>query len=310
MRKKRLIFAVPFVLALALVCAWHFHFFPFKNSYARVPVQFTVGKIPYAEVEIEGQKYFLEIDLGANCDVCLHTDVLEKISKKRFVGKTYWYDIKGNEYESSKYAIPKIQMGKVQIGTPPVEEEDPKFSHNSNIWNPPEACDRITSGRIGSKMAQKAHLLLDFNNSVFFLVRNREGLKKLAREGYCIENLLEIPFYSMKGLIMFSIDTDAGKKRFLLDTGASTSIIKPTSVTEEELREMHKRPTFMTTSKFVMGDHDFGQMDLLFYDFADEFKDIDGFLGMDFCKKHVIYLDFKENKAFIGPVDRVHPLSK
>lgn len=310
MRKKLLILVIPFALALTLVCAWHFHFFPFKNPYARIPVQFTTTQIPCVEVEIEGQKYFLEIDLGVNCDVCLHKTVLEKIPQKKFVGKTHWVDIKGNEYESDKYVISKIQMGKVQIKTPPVEEEDPKFSHNSNIWNPPKTSEYITSGRIGSKMAQKSHLLMDFNNSVFFLVRNRECLKKLSREGYSIAKLFEIPFYSTKGLIIFSVDTDAGKKRFLLDTGASTTVVKPTSVTEEELQEIHKRPTFMTTSKFVIGDHDFGQMDLLFCNFSDKFEDIDGFLGMDFCKKHVIYLDFKEHKAFIGPADKVHPISK
>jgi putative transposase len=30
----------------------------------------------------------------------------------------------------------------------------------------------------------------------------------------------------------------------------------------------------------------------------------------EFCKKHVIYLDFKEKKALIGPAEKVHPISK
>ena len=119
----------------------------------------------------------------------------KKISEKKLIGKTLSYDIRGNEYESNLYAIPKIQMGKVQIRTCPVEAEDPHFSCNANIWNPREESDYITSGRIGSKIAQKNPLLLDFNSSVFFLVRNRESLKKLAPEGYSVEALSEIPFF-------------------------------------------------------------------------------------------------------------------
>ncbi len=310
MRKKYIFSAVPFALALALLCAWHFHFFPFKAAFARIPVQFTFGQIPYVETEIEGQKHLLEVDLGANCDICLHKEILDRISEKKLIGKNYWCDIKGNEYESDIYAIPKIQMGKVQIKTCPVEAEDPQFLSNAVILSSREKSNYITSGRIGSKIAQKSPLLLDFNNSVFFLVRNRKGLKKLAHQGYRIKALLKVPFYSEKGHIIFTIDTDVGKKRFVLDTGATVTVIKPTFATEEELQEMHKNQVFMTTSKFVMGSHDFGEMDLLCYDFSNKLENIDGFLGMDFCKKHVIYLDFKEQKALIGPAEKVHPISK
>jgi hypothetical protein len=310
MKKKLFIFAATFSLALVLQCAWHFHFFPFKASFARIPVKFTVSQIPYAEIEIEKKKYLLDIDLGANCDICLNKKTLEKISEKKLLGKTLSYDIRGNEYESNLYAIPKIQMGKVQIRTCPVEEESPRFLYNANIWNPRKDSDYVTSGRIGSKMAQKSPLLLDFNNSVFFLVRNRESLKDLSDEGYFIDTFFEIPFHSEKGHIIFTADTNIGKKRFLLDTGASVTVIKPTSATEEELQEMREMQVYMTTSKFVMGGHDFGEMDLLFFDFSDKFDHIDGCLGMDFCKKHVIYLDFKEKKALISPVEKVHPFSK
>ena len=50
-----------------------------------------------------------------------------------------------------------------------------------------------------------------------------------------------------------------------------------------------------------MDDYSMQNMEFLLFDFSEKFEGIDGILGMDFFSKHLIYLDFKERKALIGP---------
>jgi hypothetical protein len=57
----------------------------------------------------------------------------------------------------------------------------------------------------------------------------------------------------------------------------------------------------ITLPELVIGGLNFGEIDLYAYDFSDKFAEFDGVLGMDFCRKHVIYLDFNEKKALISP---------
>jgi len=308
MGKKLLILAISFALAITLLCAWYFHFFPFKNPYAQIPVKFTSSRIPYVEIEINSQKFFLEIDSGSDFELSVKKEIIEKING-RFTGKIFHQGSKGNESESSKYLIPKIKMGKVNFNN--TTAHDGYTDEGGHIWGKKKHGDVEISGTIGRKLLGISNnLLLDFKNAVFFLIRTRKDLKHLRKEGYFVENLIEIPFEGDKNRIIFLVDTDVGEKKFLLDTGATVSIIKPSFVTEEERKEIRQHMMFMTTSKFVITNHDFGGMELHFYDIPDKFDDIDGILGMDFCRKHVIYLDFKEKKAFIGPSEKVHPDSK
>jgi hypothetical protein len=307
MRKKLLILAILF-LAITSLCAWHFQFFPFKAPFARIPVKFTSSLTPYTEIEIEKKKYYLIVDLGSDSELGIKTEVLEKIGKK-FLGKTHWYDIKGKEYESSRYQIPKMKIGKVQINN--AKAHDGYTAEAGHIWGEKKYAEDEISGTFGkSLLGISRHLLLDLNNSAFFIFRKREDLKHLRKEGYLLENLVELPFDGAKNRVVFLVDTDMGQKRFLLDTGASISIIRPTFITAEERDEMQHSRMTITFSKFVIAGHDFGEIDLHAYDVPDKFEDVDGFLGMDFCKKHVIYLDFTENKALIGPAEKVHPVSQ
>jgi hypothetical protein len=48
-----------------------------------------------------------------------------------------------------------------------------------------------------------------------------------------------------------------------------------------------------------MGNTNFGPMDLYSFDICEEMTDGEGLLGMDFLKKHRIYLDFDKKLAYI-----------
>ena len=85
-----------------------------RGCYARIPVQFA-GNSALIEVEIEGNKYPLKLDLGAACQFALFGNALKIIHKKKFAGIVLITDIKGNQYEEnslfdSLYSKKKYKM--------------------------------------------------------------------------------------------------------------------------------------------------------------------------------------------------------
>ena len=63
--------------------------------------------------------------------------------------------------------------------------------------------------------------------------------------------------------------------------------------------EKHGFPIY-TTSMFEIGSKNFGSMNLYLFDITPELHEIDGVLGMDFVKNHVIYIDYKDKVLYIG----------
>lgn len=301
--KKKVFLLVFFCLIFAgLFADWHFRLLFFKSPYASIPVQFTTDHIPYTEIEIEGQKYFMEIDLGFDGEFSLQNHILEKIPK---IPKSdaFFFDFKGNDYVSPRYNIGEIKMGKVRIGTPSVMQESNKFLENVQTGKSERQPSEI-AGRMGNKFLLKLNLLLDFKKGLFFFIRPQKGLEPLRKKRYKIENLLEVPLETSSCYAIFTIETDVGEKRFLLDTGSTLSRIKPFFVTPEDLKKMRENTNsrmYITSSKFVIGTHNFGEQDLYLIELADKWEGIDGILGMDFLMNHIVYLDLRARKAWIGP---------
>ena len=310
--KKWLYLLLFFLIGLVVVflCAWYYHFFPFtKNPYLRIPVQFTISNLPYTEIEIEGAKYRVKIDLGSSSQCCLHRQLLDKISKQFY--RTYqWFDIKGNIYESKAYLVPKIKIRTCQLSNLTVGEEPLEFvSDGSLIWKSSDFSSfkdsTETDGRLGWELFQGLYPFFDLKNSVFYITR---GSKSLKREGYIVEKLVSVPFEMTRFGCVVVIDTDLGKRRFLLDTGASDSIIKPSAVENKETEEIinwASAKKVMTLSKFMIGSHDCGDMKMYLYELSPKFENIDGILGMDFFKKYVIFIDCDERQLWIGPSAQV-----
>jgi hypothetical protein len=57
--------------------------------------------------------------------------------------------------------------------------------------------------------------------------------------------------------------------------------------------------SFFNTRKFSIGNNDFGSKNLFLYDIVPELQEIDGLLGMDFLKNHVVYIDYKSRTVYI-----------
>lgn len=272
-----------------------------ENHYeARFPIDYVpYSGQPRTEVVIEGVPYSLVIDLGSPFWLSLKNEILEKIEKQP-TGNVISIDIKGHQYTSQAYIIPQIKIRNLSIMKVHVTEEGPGFlSKGSLVYDNTEGLPNPKLGRIGRGLflAARANLFLDFHNSVMFACCH---LKDRKKDGYRPEIFTPAPFYlSREEGIILEFDTDFGRRRFMLDTGSTKSVIKP-SLVKNFPQEIRFGAITCHSTKFILGGKDFGDIDFFLFEMDSLFDGIDGIIGMDFLKEHAVYLDFEKKIAHIA----------
>ena len=267
------------------------------------PIEFLPNSgLPTTKTKIEGKVYPLMVDLGGACTIALNKRLLENM-KKEFIRTKRIIDIKGNSYETALYLVPEIKVGQMKAVDLLVYEENDDFLTKGSIMSKtkteiPEK--RELCGRIGIDLFKNnTNLFLDFKNSIMYgcdkiAYRNRDGynIKKMTKTNFKLE---ESP-----GIVL-EIETEHGVKNFILDTGASRNIMKPSSLGDDGLES--KQFSLYTISQFVIGDRDFGAQQFFLFEMSPRFKNIDGILGMDFFKTHILYIDFKSSNIHVGKAE-------
>lgn len=251
-----------------------FGLFNKESKTIRIPLDFS-HEFPIMQVEIEGKSHPLILDLGIPCEFALKRDVLEAISKKERVGTHTTIDLEGQEYTAPKYLLQRVRMQNGEVIHTIAEEDN-------------DIVQADISGRVGRNTLQTCNLLLDFSRSLLFILKNFEDAK-----GYSIRDFQEIPFTLTRWGALFTIETDLGTKRFFINTSAPLSTIRKSELSQEK----------MITSKFKIGEVDLGKTHLDIANIAPSLNDIDGYLGVDFFKRNVIYLDYQKSKALICPLN-------
>lgn len=300
---------VPLFLGVLLLVTWRCKFYPFReNPFLALPVQFSSSNLPYTEIELEGRKYLATIDLGGTIECALKPELLEKVSKQ-YYDSSKWIDIRGNIYEAKEYIVPLVKIKSAEIRKLKIKAEDPKFKNEGSLlWGDPETSSRENGrpidGRLGWIFLQSLHPFFDFKNSVFYFTRGYKSLRYLKEEGYPIDKLQSFPFEMTRFGCVFRIDTEYGLKKFLADTGSSRIIIKPSrfqNLEESKITTISTEKQTILFEKFMIGTQDFKDTKAYFFEFSDQFENIDGILGMDFFQENIVFLDFDEHKAWVGP---------
>lgn len=297
-------FLLPIVL-LSLASCTH-HAFQSSDSCTRIPLySFPCTDSPILKADIDGKRYALQIDTGANTAFKLQKRVLDQIHNKEPKGMSNGSDIKGNQYEEPQFLLPEVKFEDLKAEGALAEEESVFFrTHGSKIWPPPEAYDRRTrkqlndiDGRIGNDVFRAfSTCYFDISRSVLFVAKGIENIQRNCS----LEGFIEVPIEISKGWTIISAETELGTKKFLLDTGASVSVFRKSVIDTIHAEELHDGIwEFNTTLSF--GGCDFGKKKFWVFQFPEKISEFDGVLGMDFLKEHAICLDFQNNKAFIQP---------
>ncbi|MCB1116274.1 MAG: hypothetical protein KDK71_07385 [Chlamydiia bacterium] len=279
------------VVAAALFCEW-------GSSYIELPVKFERSNLPYVDVVIDKKVCPLVVDLGSRLDILMHADVLNQLHKSPF-GQEKWKNFLGEVFEQNAFRLPEIELGSLRFNDPVVVEESPQNIASSTIWNDPNNKDtaRETVGGIGRGLLDKRNILFDLEHSKIVFSNN---LRKLKKSGYPIQSYIKVPFsMESKGMVV-EVSTDFRKLRLLIDSGTTWTILHEYLFPEgiEKKVSPYGFPEIVS-STFDMGPAHFGEQRFYFMPMGEELKDIDGFIGMDFIKKHVMYIDFDHKVLYI-----------
>lgn len=256
---------------------------PPKPYFAQIPVTFTEHNTPSISVSIEENIYPLDLDLGSPFSFSLSEEVLQNIKKTKY-GTARWSDFKWQKYESPAYRVPNIQINGLVFEDMLVGQVREEFHKNATL----KGSFRSPAGVVGLPILKKYNLFLDFRHCAMYA---SSDCISLQRAGLLSQNLLTIPFTPHPDGVLLSIETDAGIYRLILDTGATTTLIRA--------------PQLSFTKKFGIQGHDFGERSITSFDLHPELT-FDGLLGMDFLREYSIFIDYTNKVVFID-LEKDHP---
>ncbi len=285
---------IAFSIIVALTCIPLLYSFASSSKCKFMPVSFDQFRIPLIEMKIAGKRYPVIIDLGSSAQMSLDKEVLQEAYKKPY-GMAQFRDFKGNCYESQNYLVPNIKIGDAAFFDVIVEEKNEEFNHNGIIRGRDEKVPSPRKGSIGRSLLKRRNLFLDFPRSRIAFIDNVN-----KQMDYPIEGMLKVPFKMTPLGVTLAIQTDIGEKNFVIDTGATTTWVRSSLYQEKEYQTSSCDLDYFSSSLFVIGGQEFGPIDLYLLDISPEWHEMDGLLGMSFCKHHPMYIDFREKMIYIG----------
>ena len=250
---------------------------PPERYFERIPITFVSRGHPTVDVSIDGNVYPLEVDLGCSFPFFLNQKILQNVHKTSY-GTAKWIDFRGHRYESPAYEIPEIKIGNLIFSDQIVKQNREDFHINVRLEGP---AVQPLGGVVGRPILEKYNLFLDFPHSAMYASSDTQTLQEAGLLSY---NLLAVPFATQANGVIFSVETDAGVYRFMLDTGGTWTAIRA--------------PHQDYTKKFCMMGYDFGGCFIKAIDLTPEFG-CDGFLGMDFLLEYPCFIDYSNKVVFI-----------
>jgi hypothetical protein len=264
----------------------------------KIPVSFLSPNDPLVKVVIEEKTYTFLIDTGSSHILDLHKRVLDQIREKEFIKIDQYSDLQGTCYPVSNFRIPTVTLHhNLKLdGVNAYEEHIDFLTKGTNGGKPRSFSGKIKEqirmffidGRLGWPAFEQTACLFDFHKNSLFLAKDAKTLQN--EKLFNPEEFIQVPLEFSRCGPVLSIQTEWGIKKFLLDTGASYSAYKESAVqSSDQIR-------FTLNIK----GSDFGQWDFWPYPItSDLLTELDGVLGIDFFKNHVICFDFQQRYIYI-----------
>ena len=259
--------------------------------------KFSSIQSPCVDVEIEGNKFSMELDLGLDGYLTISHAESDEIRNKNFIREKQMYGFRGTQYLNKLYRLPQIQIGKMTFVEPLLQEENADFLKNSvSVENGGDPSPG-ESGRLGWKLFRNVNLLIDVKNSNIAFCDSIETLKN---QGYLVETFIKTPLILERGLVELYVSTPEGPLLCMLDTGATWNFLNT------ELRQgttidqaMWDPQNILECPSIKIEGEDFGctsfhriPIDLPIY--------VEAVLGMEFFQQRLVFLDFKNGYAYFS----------
>ena len=294
-KKYQLLTFVSYVSILVGIL-WHFST---SDSISSIPVSWNAADMPLVPLVIEGERYYVLFNFGSSFDLTLNKEVLDSIADKQFAGSAWPTDLNGETKEVPSYAISKSLLGSlplaniVAIQTDEIAKHIITYRKNSDNVR----CEPKISGNIGRGVLQRTNWLLDFAHSTVIPCNSQ---KQLEERGYCLGTMNRVPFEILKhGEVAVMATTCTGPLKLQLMTGTSLSLIQKSLIQESDCQCDTYGLSKFHSKKFVLGEKDFGEQSFFPFNLPQGFAETDGFLGMDFLRAHIVYVDYSSKSLYI-----------
>lgn len=257
---------------------------------------------------IDGNSCFLELATSSKFFLVIVENKIGDFANKTPIGTVSSRDVHGNFYENPTYEVKNVTIGTMNFSDVLAVKESEKHFRNGLIWKPDQSTINErpeASGSIGRPLVQKTNLLLDLGNNRIIPIENIHFLK---REGFSVDSMQKCLMESTERGLVIKLDTAVGPLKFELNTGATLNAIRA-SLGNKLLHDSKKIMTdgrglpFFST-ELSLGETHFGSQDIYLIDICDDINWCDGSLGIDFLRKHVVYIDYHDKAIYIGPTSK------
>ncbi len=289
-----------YILLIALCGVFTFFSFE-KTPCAKIPIRFVNrSSVAAVFVNIENNTFLLQLDTGYSGGIKLNEKEMGQIEDKNPSRVVSTADIKGNLYHTQEFIIPKIDLESIQYEDVTLSKENSYFLEEGSVvlkLNKKKKMTPKEQGRLGLQVLQKKNLYLDLPHEKLYLAENFQDFAR--KHSLPFDDFIILPFEQEANLIFLWIETDLGKKRFLLDTGGSHSLLSKSLLSTDKIIEKKEGWSAYQTKQFRIGGHDFGEIELFLFEIGTDLENFDGILGLDFIRKHGIFIDFQTHKIYI-----------
>jgi predicted aspartyl protease len=273
---------------------------PENNYFVPIPfTKFSSIQAPCLDMQLEGQTYSLELDLGFQGDITLDRELLDHVPVKTFLRSALIHGIQGKQYRTNLFQLPEITIGATTFTEPIIQTNSPEFT-NDSVFTKHGIASTQEVGRIGWQLFQSANILIDVANGGIALCDSVETLKM---QGYATENFATTQLLTDRGLLEFEATTSEGVLRCALDTGASVNVLHK-ETTESIQAAIWEADNAVRISSFMIEDQNFGP--ITFHQIPIKIPiPIKAILGMEFFRTRVIFIDFSKNLAYFSQLREI-----
>jgi hypothetical protein len=244
----------------------------------RIRLELDGTRAPILVATVDGMPVRLRFDLGDATSLVLQKTVLDKVHATP-TGKFHGQAVEGR-YEAPLFRVARIEIGGTLFKDAIARQDQPRKGYVPS---------RETSGFMGTGLLKSFAVVIDYPARTMMLVPKEEAARLEQCQG------TEIPFTDTakwRGEPVTEAMTDIGPVIMWWDTGAPFSVLR-----KERMEQAGDRKT-LETAHLVLGSRDFGpwrfelwgQMNL---------PGFDGFIGYDFFAKHVVCVDFPDNRVIV-----------
>lgn len=279
----RILFKILFgVVTISLVVTGGLWWVQRHEECFRVPLrQHFDSRYFYVDGAVGENACFLELSLGGNYEFLLSKKMIHSVSST-ITGYRKFSREEDVECNEPLFQIPEISIGNFKVKNAISLQEEYDFSPDL----PTSDLNRTYRiGEIGAKILERTNLLLDVHRRCLYFTRSPRQLKA---KGYELNSWIVVPYQKEKGSIKIEIETDIGKKSFILMPGATHVFIKPSEISGDRV----------SSNKFIINGVDFGPTEMLSYELPKACP-AEGVIGLSFLQNHAVYIDCSHQRLYI-----------